>query len=459
MNKAYSRLRFARVAILGAGFGMLLCLLPLQASATESLPPMPNMSHDTTMGSASCANSLCHGSITPWNHSRVLQNEYTTWSRLDQHTQTYQVLLSDQSKRIAKNLGLDKPAHESKACLDCHAHNPPAAQRGERFVQSEGVGCEACHGPSGRWLKSHANEGQPHAQNVANGLYPIDQPVAQAKLCLSCHYGDQNRSVNHRMMAAGHPRLSFELQTFSAIEPSHVRTDDEWHQRKGHYNPIKVWATGQIVASQQLLQNFADPKLGHDGIFPELVLFECNACHHPMTQKKWTPRLGVGTGRLRLNDSNLLMVRALVRVFDPVSAPELSRNIYRLHQSISGNGDSSGKSPQEIALELSAYLERYHAIIEKQKLASPDLLRVMGAVLDEAVAGDLSDYAGAEQAYMAVADVLFSLAKSGEIKSPAEINNQLAELRKTLRKSEEFQPKVFADRLAALRTLITQGQM
>jgi len=435
-----------------------LCLSPLPALALDSVP-MPNMSHDMTVGSVNCANSLCHGSVTPWKGSHVLQNEYTTWLRLDKHTQTYKVLLNDQSKRIAKNLGLDKPAHESKICLDCHAHNPAPTLRGERFVQNEGVGCEACHGPAGRWIKSHTIEGETHAKNIANGLYPTDQPVAQAKLCLSCHFGDQNRFVTHRIMGAGHPRISFELETFSAIEPSHVQIDDDWHQRKGEYNPIKIWAVGQVVASQQLLRTFADPKLGHDGIFPELVVFDCYACHHPMSQEKWTPRLGVGPGRIRLNDSNLLMVRAIVRVLDPVNAPELSRSIVRLHQAVSGNGDPSGKSPQETALALAASLDAYLAVIQKQKVETPELRRVLSALIDEAMTGDLSDYAGAEQAYMAVADLSLSLTKSGSLKAPKEVNRQLAELRKTLRRDEEYQPKVFAGQLANLRTLFTQGQM
>jgi Cytochrome c554 and c-prime len=439
-------------------FLMLWVWSPMQSWAADAYPPTPNLSHDKTMGSISCANSLCHGAITPWKSSNVLQNEYTTWSRLDKHTQTYRVLLNDQSKRIAQNLGLEKPAHESKICLDCHSHNPPPELRSERFDQSEGVGCEACHGPAGRWIKSHSIEGQTHAKNIANGLYPTDQPVAQAKLCLSCHFGDQTRFVTHRMMAAGHPRISFELTTFSSIEPSHVQIDGDWRQRKGEFNPIKTWAIGQLVASQQLLKTFADPKLGRDGIFPELVVFDCYACHHPMNQEKWTPRLGVGTGRVRLNDSNLLMVRAIVRVLDPVNAPDLSRNIVRLHLAVSGNGDPSGKSPQENALALSLGLEKYLEVIQKQKLDLPEQRLVMNAVIDEAMAGDLSDYAGAEQAYMAIADLSLALSQTGAVKSPNTVNQKLAELRKTLRHDEEYQPKVFAGQLVALRSLFTEGQ-
>ena len=53
-----------------------------------------------------------------------------------------------------------------------------------------------------------------HAGNVARGLYPTSDPVAQARLCLSCHFGNRDKFVTHRMMGAGHPRMSFELETF-----------------------------------------------------------------------------------------------------------------------------------------------------------------------------------------------------------------------------------------------------
>ena len=67
--------------------------------------PMPYQSQDKTLGSVNCANSLCHGSTVPWAESNVLQNEYTTRVS-DRHTQTYNVLFNETSKRIAKNMGL-----------------------------------------------------------------------------------------------------------------------------------------------------------------------------------------------------------------------------------------------------------------------------------------------------------------------------------------------------------------
>lgn len=428
------------------------------AHGANALAAMPNLSKDQTVGSVNCANSFCHGSITPWSDSNVLQNEYTTWERLDKHTHTYQVLLNNQSKLIAKNLGLTKPAHQSKVCLDCHAHNPPAEQRGERFIMSEGVGCEACHGPAGRWIKSHTLAGATHADNIEHGLYPTDSPVAQAKLCLSCHFGDQNRFITHRIMGAGHPRISFELGTFTALQPAHFRVDDDWHKRKGEYNPIKVWAIGQVIASQQLLNAFADPKLGRDGIFPELVLFDCHACHHPMSQKKWTPRLGVGPGRIRLNDSNLLMLRAIVRVVDAGNAASFNKSILQMHQAVSGNGDPSGLSATESAQKVSTSLDNYVTLIKNDNFNLVRLKDVYVALIDEAIEGEYSDYAGAEQAYMAISNLSLSLAQLGGLKSAPEVNRQLANMRKTLANDEQYQPKVFAKQLADLKYTVSQAR-
>lgn len=436
-----------------AALTMAWCMGTANAEST-----MPYQSQDKTLGSVNCANSLCHGSTVPWAESNVLQNEYTTWVRLDRHTQTYNVLFNETSKRIAKNMGLKKPAHETKECVDCHAHNPSPSLSGERFVRSEGVGCEGCHGPAERWIKSHTLDGNTHADNIKNGLYPTDNPVAQAKLCLSCHFGDKNRFVNHRMMGAGHPRVSFELETFTAIQPSHFKIDDDWHKRKGDYNPIKIWAIGQVVATQHTLNAFADPKQGYDGVFPELVLFDCHACHHPMSDKKWTPRLGIGPGKIRLNDSNMLMLRAIVKVLAPEMSAGFNGKINELHQAIAGNIDLKGKTPQQQAQLLSQYLNGVSTMIEKKPMGLKQLKEVFIALVDEAEKSQFMDYAGAEQAYMAISDVALSLAKQNALNSASVVNRHLAAMRKTLEDDEKYQPDVFAKQFSDLKFAVSQAR-
>ena len=142
---------------------------------------LPYAAPGENLGAVNCASSLCHGAVSPWKDAHILQNEYVTWSRVDKHaTKAFQVLFNDRSKRIVANLGYKEPAHQVKICLDCHTYNPPPAKRGERFSAGDGIQCEACHGPAGGWIRTHVEAGATHADNVKHGLYPTNEPVAQA---------------------------------------------------------------------------------------------------------------------------------------------------------------------------------------------------------------------------------------------------------------------------------------
>ena len=276
------------------------------------------------MGVASCAGSTCHGAVQPWQGSRVLQNEFITWQRKDKHAKAYQVLLNDRSKRIARNLGLEA-AHTAKICLNCHADNPPQERQHRTFQIADGVSCEACHGGAGRWIGVHISAAATHQLNVENGLFPSDDPVNRARLCLSCHFGDETRFVTHRIMGAGHPRMSFELDTFTAIMPAHFKVDKDYRERKGSWDGVQTWAIGQAMAIGIVLDAMVDPKRGRDGIFPELVLFDCYTCHHRMSNLRWAPRasVGLGPGIPRISDANHLMLQIIAAQVDAPLGKEL----------------------------------------------------------------------------------------------------------------------------------------
>lgn len=441
---------------------MLACGLVLAASSSTT-PVLPNASPHQSVGTVNCASSTCHGAVAPWTGSNVQQNEYTTWLRLDKHAKAYAILLNAQSRSIAAKLGLKQGAENAQECLDCHAHTPPPALRGERHMVTDGVGCEACHGPADKWIRSHTAPGATHADNVARGMYPTEKPVEQAKLCLSCHVGDSSRFVSHRLMGAGHPRLSFELDTFAQLAPAHYKVDDDWRKRKGDYDSVRLWAIGQALASKNQLDALTDPKRGRDGLFPELALFDCHSCHHPMSEKKWTPRLGVGPGRMRLNDSNLLMLRAIVRATDPAGANAFSDQVTKLHMAVSGNPGDAGRGADPLALAgaLSSTIQRYIVKLEQQRFPPALQRAVLQGLIDEAKRQQFSDYAGAEQAYMAISSVSASLAREGALGGPAgaaEMNRKLAALRASLANEEAFKPDVFAKGLQGLsRTISLQA--
>ena len=110
----------------------------LLVAASSQAQPIPLADKRVHMGVATCAGSTCHGAVEPWKGSNIRQNEFVLWQRKDKHAKAYQALLSDRSKRIARNLGL-KSAQTAKICLDCHADNVPLNQRHRSFQLSDGV--------------------------------------------------------------------------------------------------------------------------------------------------------------------------------------------------------------------------------------------------------------------------------------------------------------------------------
>ena len=432
---------------------LFLCVASVVCVSNAALAqPLPYAAKGTHLGVVNCASSLCHGAVSPWKDARILQNEYITWSRVDKHaTKAYAVLLEERSQRIVRNLGFTQPAQRVKLCLDCHAHNPAPAQRGERFRVEDGIGCEGCHGPAERWIAAHVAPEATHADNVARGLYPTSDPVAQARLCLSCHFGNKDKFVTHRMMGAGHPRMSFELDTFSQTQPPHFAIDADWRRRKGAWDTVRVWAIGQALAAGELLDVLLDPKRSRDGLFPELVVFDCHACHHPMSDVRWSPRTGASPGRIRLNDANFLMLRQVARrTLAAPAAEAFEQRVAALHRAVAGDGGDA----QEAARAVRLTLDELVPAIARHAFGPEDLRGMLAGLVRDGLQGQYRDYAGAEQATMAIGSLLAYLAKSGGLREVRAANAALDRLHEAVRDDEKYRTANFEAALQELRRVV-----
>jgi hypothetical protein len=424
-------------------------LLPM--AAAQSATPLPQYSHDKTLGVGSCANSLCHGAVETWKDSSVYQNEYITWSRSDKHARAYTVLLNDRSKEIAKKLGLPAPAHKSDVCLDCHTHNPKPAQRGEKFQISDGVQCEACHGAADRWVKSHVEPEATHQKNISGGLFPTNDDVSRARLCLSCHIGNQEKFVTHKIMAAGHPRMSFELDTFTHIGPAHFRIDEDWVKRKGGWDGVRAWAIGQAVAGQELLTLLQSPR-GRDGLFPELVLFDCHSCHHAMGDKRNTAaRVGAGGGFVRLNDSSLLMLRQIARRVVPSDAQSFGQNVARLHKAVASGTDALAQA-RTVEQQIAAMIPKIGA----HRFNGDDVKAIMLGLIDDGLAGQYTDYQGAEQAAMAMQSVAAFMGRQKLLRAQT-VRAPMKRMLTAVARDEKYQPAEFEKALRELKAGVETG--
>ncbi len=426
---------------------ILSALLPAVASAASSaVSAIESHKH---MGVASCSNSVCHGASQPFRDSNIQQNEFAIWQEFDPHAKAWQTLGSDTSKAIARKLGIGNPA-ESKVCLDCHADSVAPDMRGERFQLSDGVGCESCHGGSELWLSAHADKGVTHKDNLKNGMYPTDQPIARARLCLSCHMGTADRMITHRIMGAGHPRLSFELDTFTWLHP-HYKIGESWIKRKGEWNGVRDWAVGQGVAAENLLELITDEKAGWKGIFPELVLFDCHACHQSMSDRTWGPRqgTGLGPGVVRLNDSNILMFRHVLAPVDKVAASRVLEQTRALHRATT----ESRAATFAAARKLHATIEGLLPTVASFDYGPESLNAILSSIEADAARGEYRDYAAAEQVAMAAQSVVVAFENDGKVDAAkaTQLRSRLDALYATIKNEDTWSREKFRSALAALR--------
>ena len=400
-------------------------------AAGQALPENDGQEH---LGVKSCSASTCHGAVTERSTYSVLQNEYHTWTRDDQHSRAYETLLSERSQRIAKNLDIGK-AHEAKICLDCHADNVPPERRGRFFNISDGVGCEACHGGAESWLGPHISGAASHAENLRLGMYPTEEPAARGRLCLSCHLGTENKFANHRIMGAGHPRLSFELATFTALQPAHYRIDADYRRRKSVAPAAVEWLDGMLQGADQNLallgEHFETGKA-----FPELALFDCHSCHHSFDQLRWQASEFSGEtqpGGVTLEDSRLRMVALLEQgVLQTTSTLD---GLRRLHAATEGSRDEL----QAAIVDLRRLVDAAGVRLQQQASAN-GAERFRQVIYEAAAAGQFNDYADAEQAAMAVQTLA---AGSGQDAGTKAVFSALAD-------QESYDPAAAAKALAAM---------
>lgn len=405
-------------------------------AATTSAQTLPESSSDNHLGVASCSNSVCHGKVAKDESATVWLNEYRVWLREDYHSRAYRTLLTDQSKSIARKLGIGA-AHTDKMCLDCHADNVASDNRGRRFQITDGVGCEACHGGSERWIESHTEASVTHADNLAKGMYPTEDAGARAKLCLSCHLGTKDKFATHQIMGAGHPRLSFELETFTANQPAHYTVDADYKQRKGSIDSVNMWLAGLAYTGKQTMELLQSPLFEQPGLFPELSFFDCHACHHPMSDIRWQPQTasrGLPPGVVRLNDASITVLISVLEQLKPEQAAQLAERLRALHSAAQKNASAVVQQAQQSA----ALLDTLAGELASRTYSNSDMQSLRSSLLKKSATGEYRDFTSAEQVFLAVETLCISL---GESKKHAA---WLDKLFATVEDEDKYVPKSFA---------------
>lgn len=258
------------------------------------------------VGTNSCAAANCHGGDGTgprWSSS------YSDWIQRDSHSRSYSVLLGDRSRRMVAALGYPSPAHQSTECLNCHALPPTSDGSSEhhRHLATDGVSCEACHGPASLWIASHVRRDWSNRKAVEGrglGFKDTADLRVRARVCTGCHVGGPDRDVNHDLIAAGHPRLHFEMSAYHANLPRHWNdiADGKRHAGRperadGTLRELKLWALGQVETFRARAQLSSWRASTPKAPWPELSETRCFACHHDLRDARWRRATAKRSGR------------------------------------------------------------------------------------------------------------------------------------------------------------------
>jgi hypothetical protein len=401
-------------------------------------------------GPGSCSSPACHGGVQPREDTTVLQNEYSTWVVRDKHAHAYVNLTNPIGVRIAKIMGLGKP-ETAPRCLACHALDVPVDQRARTFDLTDGVGCENCHGPASAWLGPHTTRGWNFEKSNELGMYNTRDLIKRSEKCLTCHLGTPEKSVDHELIAAGHPDLYFELDSFMSVMPPHWKEVD-----KDPLFGVRALAVGQAVQLREQLKRIARESQG--GIWPEYAELDCFACHHSLVAAKdsWRQERGYAgrrPGNPPMNLARYMVFRRVIQEADAGAAQQLTADVDKVYSLVTSLRSDRG----QIAAQASSTAELSDRLAQRLNAMKFDpamTLRLMKTISGDADAITEQGERSAEQATMVLDSLFIAYSKSGKLSNDTQVRTGINGLFQQLEDPSAYNGVRFARDLKALNSLL-----
>lgn len=149
-------------------FVPVLVLTVLGLSASPAAAQEKTFTH---VGVTACAK--CH-------KTEKIGNQFGAWE-VTKHSKAYGALTTPVADSIATAKGLTTKAAESRECLECHTTGGP----GSDTPPTEGVNCEACHGPGSGYRTLSIMKDKTKA--VVAGLRVYADATEIEAQCRTCH--------------------------------------------------------------------------------------------------------------------------------------------------------------------------------------------------------------------------------------------------------------------------------
>jgi hypothetical protein len=223
--------------------------------------------------------------------------------------------------------------------------------------------------------------------------------TVQAELCAGCHVGGPGRDVDHDLIAAGHPRLDFELHAYLDALPKHWSTAAEKAKRP-EYEAL-VWMIGQVVSARASLEQLAARARAAESPrrpWPEFAEYACASCHHDLSEppRPAGPRAGAeGLGSPPWGTWYLTNIPPLSRRFPGTKPDDFEASCQALRRTMAEPSpvrEEAGRLAAGLAEQLAGWLGRD---LRDARLDR----RAVGQLLDSCLeGGEAPDATGRDQA-------------------------------------------------------------
>jgi hypothetical protein len=283
---------------------------------------------------------------------------------------------------------------------------------------------------------------------------------------MECHLGTRDKFVDHEMIAAGHPDLFFELDSFSAVLPRHWKVPRESEPDKpaedGAWVGVRDWSAGQAVQlraeMERLTWRAKGQRFDKKDVWPEYSELSCFACHHSLGPAKdsWRQEHGyVGRrpGDPAWNSSRYVVFRLLAAQVDSVSAQELGRQLAIV------SGEMSKLNPNRnlvasAALAASPLAQRLAERLAAMPYDQSIALQMLRRITDDADNIAIADERTAEQAAMALDSLFIAYSRNVNPANAADVRTAINGLFQQLEYPSAYNADQFASSLHRIGGLI-----
>ena len=237
-------------------------------------------------------------------------------------------------------------------------------------------------------------------------------------------------------MGAGHPRLSFELESFTQNQPAHYKVDADYEKRKGSIRSINMWLTGVIFKATSQLNLLQTNQFKQHGLFPELAFYECHSCHRAMVPTRYPIEPlsnNIAPGSVRLDDAALVVLTSILDSLSIAKSADLKTAIKQLHNASSKNKAAVIESAKNLVVIVNSISQN---VINK-KYTTSQKKGFRKKLLLDASNGKFRDYSSAEQVFSAVETI------SIDLKDDEQHLKLLDKLYATLEYEDKYYPDQF----------------